>query len=165
MPNVIDIGVKNVVTPSLGIFSLPNIKSTGAAVSPGGGVMNMIKGNNVIVAGYSKGLFGSTDTETPTPPIPPAAATVIVQGLTQLIGSLDWNIVMPDTTAVPGSGPAQNVFTSVTFASSLGSATFFSAAATYTNNPLGFTAQWSWVGGVDIWFGVADGQPITATFA
>ncbi len=156
---------------SVGIVALPSSSANdfGGGGAGGGGtnVMNITIGNNVISRGYSRSLFGATDTEKPTPPIPPAAPAVIVQAVVQLIG-LDWALTLTDTTAIPGTGPAQNVFTSVTFTGGAGPITLFSAAATYAlipAAPFDTGAQWIWPATVDVWFSLGDGTMVTATFA
>lgn len=157
---------------SVGIVALPDQSSRefgggGAGGGGGGGVMNITIGNNVISRGYSKSLFGATDTEKPTPPIPPAAPAVIVQAVVQLIG-LDWALTLVDTTAIPGTGPAQNVFTTVTFTGGAGPIVLTSASATYTlipAAPFDTGAQWTWPATVDVWFSLGDGTMVTATFA
>lgn len=135
-------------------------------VSPGGGLMNVTIGNNVISKGYSRLLFGSVDTDTPSPPIPPAGTFVIIQAVVQLIG-LDWALTLADTRALGGTAPAQNVFTDVTFTGGSGPITLLSSAATYVKVPMppnDFQAQWLWPATVDVWFGLADSTVVTATF-
>ena len=157
---------------SVGIVALPDQSSRefgggGAVIPPSSGVMNITIGNNVISRGYSRSLFGATDTDKPTPPIPPAAPAVIVNSIVQLIG-LDWSLVLLDTTAIPGTGPAQNVFTTVTITGGAGPIVLTSASATYAlipAAPFDTGASWTWPATVDVWFSLGDGTMVTATFA
>jgi len=173
MPNVIDIGLKNVVTPSVGTIALPN-RQPGAGNGGGGGgggLMNITIGLQIVLgttllAGYSKGIIGATDNEQPTPPIPPAAAICIVNRITQNLG-LGWTINMQCGTTPP-SGPAQNVWTSLTLTGGAGPITLFSAAASYVLQPappFDTSAAWNFGATADVWLGLSNGTLVTATFA
>ena len=164
-------GVPNLVLPSQGILRLAKA-SVGGGGGPGGGgggggVMNITIGNQVgLFVGYSKGLFGATDNEQPTPPIPPANAICIVNRISQNLG-LGWTINM-QCGVVPPSAPAQNVWTSLTLTGGAGPITLLSAAATYTlipASPFDTGASWDFGATADVWFSLMDATMVTATFA
>lgn len=158
-------GVPGLVTPSAGILRLPTTDQLGAV--PQSPTMNITIGNNVgLFVGYSKGLFGATDIENPTPPIPPANSICIVNVITQNLG-LGWTIQMLCGTTPP-SGPAQDVWTSLTLTGGAGPITLFSSAATYAlipSSPNDTGASWDFGATADVWFSLADSTMVTATFA
>lgn len=164
-------GVPNLVTPSAGIIRLPDLGdrggSGGGGGGGGGGLMNITIGNNAgLFVGYSKGLFGATDIEDPTPPIPPANAICIVNRITQNLG-LGWTISMV-CGVTPPSGPAQNVWTSLTLTGGAGPIVLLSSAATYAlvpASPNDTGASWDFGATADVWFSLADSTMVTATFA
>ena len=144
------------------------VRGGGVAAGGGGGaVMNITIGNNAgLFVGYSKGLFGATDNEKPNPPIPPAAADCIVNRITQNVG-LGWTITML-CNPVPPSGPAQNVWTSLTLTGGAGPIVLLSASASYAlvpASPNDTGASWDFGATADVWFSLPDLTLVTATFA
>jgi len=157
----------NWLTGSIGGGPFPIRAGSGGGGGGGTGLMNITIGNNAgLFVGYSKGFFGATDNEKPNPPIPPAAAICIVNRITQNLG-LGWTINM-DCGVVPPSGPAQNVWTSLTLTGGAGPIVLFSASATYALQPAAPNdtgAEWSFGATADVWFSLGDGTMVTATFA
>ena len=157
MPNVIDIGVKNVVTPSIGVIALPNIQQIAVGGGGGGGnpLCNILIGTDTFSEGFrgAPGAFGSSDNVNPTPP--GVGGTALLQ-ISQF-NSLIWQVRFQPAVI------AQNAFTSITI-TGLAGVVLLSAAATYTANSFG-SSLWSFPATADSWNGLSAGTAVTATFA
>jgi len=160
MPNVINIGVKNVVAPSrLGVVQLPD-KSLGLDGGGGGGGATGLCNIFTFTDGFSVGFRGpppiNTSTSDNVNPTPPGVGGVALLQISQF-NSLIWQVRFQPAVI------AQNAWTSVTCVGT-GSVTLFSAAATYTANSFG-SSLWSFGVTADIWNSLGAGANVTATFA